>query len=93
MASMRSTTPEDRFTALEVSNNNTQLKLEYHGEVAGIRNDIATISNAITQLSHDRETRDQERGSVNRDHNGRYDEDHNENHGGIQGRFSRIDFP
>lgn len=84
MASMCSTTPEDRFTALEVRNHNTQLKLEeYHGEVAGIRNDIAALSNAIAQLSRDRETRDQEKGSVNRGHNGRYNEGHNENHGGI----------
>ena len=93
MTSTCSTTPEDQFTVLEVSNHNTQLKLEeYHGEVVGIRNDITALSNAIAQLSCDKETRDQERGSINHGHSGWYN-GHNENHGGIQGRFSRIDFP
>jgi hypothetical protein len=51
MASTRSTTPEDRFTVLEVSNHNIQLKLEeYHEEVSRLRNDMAALTKVVAQL-------------------------------------------
>jgi thioester reductase-like protein len=51
MASTHSTTPEDRFTALEVSNHNIQLKLEeYHEEVSRLRNDMETLTKVVAQL-------------------------------------------
>ena len=51
MASTRSTTPEDRFNALEVNNYNIQLKLEeYHKEVSRLRNDIAALMKVVAQL-------------------------------------------
>ena len=51
MASTRSTTSEDRFTALEVSNYNIQLKLEeYHEKVSRLRNDMAAITKVVAQL-------------------------------------------
>uniref|UniRef100_A0A2N9E792 Retrotransposon gag domain-containing protein n=1 Tax=Fagus sylvatica TaxID=28930 RepID=A0A2N9E792_FAGSY len=54
MASTRSTTPADRFTALEISSHNIQLKLEeYHEEVSRLSNDMAALTKAVAQLIHD----------------------------------------
>ena len=51
MASTRSTTLEDQFTALEVSSHNIQLKLEeYHEEVSRLSNDMAALTKAVAQL-------------------------------------------
>ncbi len=50
MASPRSTTLEDRFTVLEVSNHSIQLKLEYNEEVSRLRNDMATLLKVVAQL-------------------------------------------
>ena len=50
MASTHSTTPKDRFTVLEVSNHNIQLKLEYHKEVSRLRNDMVAFTKVVAQL-------------------------------------------
>uniref|UniRef100_A0A2N9H8H7 RNA-directed DNA polymerase n=1 Tax=Fagus sylvatica TaxID=28930 RepID=A0A2N9H8H7_FAGSY len=103
MASTRSTTPEDRFSALEVSTHSLHRKLEeYHEEISGVRDGMAALTEAVAQLNRDRSTRNNlndnnDGGSVNHGHgavNGNHNEGNNRvNHGGVQTRFSRLDFP
>jgi ABC-type transporter Mla subunit MlaD len=54
MASTHSITPEDRFTTLEISNQNIQLKFEkYHEKVSRLHNNMAALTKVMAQLIRD----------------------------------------
>jgi hypothetical protein len=66
MASTRSTTPEDRFAALEVSNHGLQRQLEaQREEISGVRNGLAALTTAIEQLHRGNHNNNNDGESVN----------------------------
>ena len=100
-SNLRSTTNEDRLSALEVDTHTINHQLEkMNEEIATIKNGLEALTNAVAQIGKDLEAiggRGKESSSV------RLEEDRgnksvnqtrgNSQGGGVQTRFSRLEFP